>query len=385
MVKIHTRLSVCLKRDKIAAHQSIAINLKRLHYASGIAIIVEVMLLTIFALSSWGGDPVRTFWHQGIIISHCCLLIFMSTVFFITRRFRRMDKAPRGAQILLYLTTLVVMAAGVIITAIDQLVTTNITPFTIACLVIGTVFLIRPSHSLMIFAVSFAVFCLLMMHIPASADIILSNCVNGLVSLALGFALSIILWRNNALSIKQQKRIDAQQQQLERANKDLEKMAYFDSLTGLPNRRFFDGTIAKETSMIKQEEYTSCLILIDIDHFKKINDAHGHPTGDSILIEFGTLLKKHLSAYDTVCRLGGEEFLILLPQTTLEQATEAAERLRALIESHDFCVCGQSLRITASFGVARLCAGDGLINQYTDVDNAVYLAKQSGRNCVKLA
>lgn len=384
MVKLNTRLLLCLKRDKTAAHDSIAINIKRIHYASGIAGIVHIVHIALFALSSWDGDT-RIHWQQSIILSHICLFVFMSTVFFVSRQLRRTGKSDKGAQALLYVTIAVVMAAGVIITAIDQLVTTNITPFTIVCLVTGTVFLIRPAHSLVIFAASFAIFCLLITQTPVSSEIVLSNCVNGLTSLALGFALSIILWRNNVMSIKQQKRIDAQQQQLECANRELEKMAYYDSLTGLPNRRFFDGTIAKETSMMKQEGYSSCLILIDIDHFKKVNDAHGHPTGDSILIEFGRLLKKHLSIYDTVCRLGGEEFLILLPQTKLEEAIATAERLRAFVESNDFCVCGQRLRITASFGVSKLCAGDGLINQYTDVDNAVYLAKQSGRNCVKVA
>ncbi len=126
--------------------------------------------------------------------------------------------------------------------------------------------------------------------------------------------------------------------------------------------------------------------MLDVDDFKGINDEYGHPVGDSILAQLGHLLSTSIRKYDTLCRLGGDEFIILLPQTSLAEAMIFAERFRKLAPYH-FPLESVTISATASIGVARLSGSrdDSLITQYADVDKALYLAKQEGRNCVRCA
>lgn len=164
-------------------------------------------------------------------------------------------------------------------------------------------------------------------------------------------------------------------------------MAYFDSLTGLPNRRHFDEVLQKELALIERKGHQSCLVMIDVDDFKGINDIYGHPAGDCFLAQLGGLLAQSIRKYDTLCRLGGDEFIALLPQTTLEEATAFAESLRERMVPYSFKIESVTIRATASIGVARLAGSreETLIKHYADVDKALYQAKQSGRNCVRCA
>ena len=136
-----------------------------------------------------------------------------------------------------------------------------------------------------------------------------------------------------------------------------------------------------------RKNYESCLIMLDIDYFKFVNDCHGHPVGDKLLVQISTLLSQNIRKYDTICRLGGEEFLILLPQTDLDEALAVAHKLLNVISSQPFVINDKTVSITTSIGVSRLNkdADASLIEQYTHVDTALYKAKRDGRNCVRTA
>lgn len=158
-----------------------------------------------------------------------------------------------------------------------------------------------------------------------------------------------------------------------------------DPLTGIFNRRYLDRRLRDEVLRARRYGAPLSLVFLDIDHFKRINDAHGHAAGDQILTELSTLLAGALRETDVLTRYGGEEFVLLIPHTSLEGATEIAERLLRTIEDHPFNLLRifTTLRITCSAGVASLaeCAGspEDLLQM---ADERLYRAKTTGRNRV---
>jgi diguanylate cyclase len=158
-----------------------------------------------------------------------------------------------------------------------------------------------------------------------------------------------------------------------------------DSLTSLGNRRSFDSHLAKEIAEAQTHKSEMCLVMGDLDHFKKINDNHGHPFGDRVLKHFADLLLKHIKDGDMAARLGGEEFAVILPQTTLENATRLIDQIRIRLESQQWmnAQTGQQFSsITASFGIVRLGEKDDRETLVNRADTMLYEAKRSGRNCI---
>ncbi len=170
---------------------------------------------------------------------------------------------------------------------------------------------------------------------------------------------------------------------LREANERLAALATTDPLTALPNHRALIDIIDKEIERSHRYNRPASLLFLDIDHFKALNDGCGHAVGDAALIEFGQELQKGLRAIDTLGRWGGEEFVILLPETDGELALEVAERLRASIASHLF-EAGGGVRITCSLGAATY-SQDALSRSELvhAADRAMYAAKKLGRNQVR--
>lgn len=167
---------------------------------------------------------------------------------------------------------------------------------------------------------------------------------------------------------------------LENKNKEYEIMASTDSLTGLYNRHKFSQLYISSYRSMIQRDNDMAIILLDIDFFKKVNDNYGHNVGDIVLVQVSHALLKTLRNIDIVCRWGGEEFVILLPTASLENASVLAEKLRKNIEELDIDLVGN---ISASFGVSCIVEGDDMNSAIARADKALYLAKNSGRNCVK--
>lgn len=167
------------------------------------------------------------------------------------------------------------------------------------------------------------------------------------------------------------------------ANRRLFEVAHLDALTGLPNRRLMVERLQQEWAAYVRRRMPLSLILLDIDHFKRINDAHGHDMGDTALTRIAQILRREIRAEDTIARFGGEEFLVLAPNTDLASALDLAERMRTHIAAEQFESGGQPWSVTASFGVAAANATttdwEALFKQ---ADTALYLAKADGRNRV---
>jgi diguanylate cyclase (GGDEF)-like protein len=168
--------------------------------------------------------------------------------------------------------------------------------------------------------------------------------------------------------------------QIKQKSNLLEYQANHDQLTGLYNRQKFDSILTKEIRRSRRYGHCMSLILFDIDYFKDVNDTYGHDIGDKVLIEFSELIKPEIRQTDTLVRWGGEEFILILPETALNTAYDVAQKLRILIQEHKFEAILH--KITASFGVVQLQKEDTEHSSIIRVDHALYEAKKRGRNIV---
>lgn len=159
-----------------------------------------------------------------------------------------------------------------------------------------------------------------------------------------------------------------------------EQDARLDPLTQLPNRRAFDEAHAEFNSLLERNGQPYCVVLLDIDHFKLINDRFGHSAGDAILSMIGRVLRDNRRSSDQICRLGGEEFALLLPRCEEGPARWVAERFRQKIESASLRYRGQQLSVTVSCGVAQAVLGETKSRLLQRADSALYAAKLRGRN-----
>lgn len=166
---------------------------------------------------------------------------------------------------------------------------------------------------------------------------------------------------------------------------ELQRLATIDALTGAYNRRFFMEMAEKDLARVRRYGFRLSLIMFDLDHFKNINDTHGHGVGDQVLNRTGALALEHLRQSDYLGRLGGEEFAVLLVDCNLEQAGNVAQRLRQAIQNVEVEQEGKAIRFTASFGAAEIHKGEELAELLARADEALYQAKNSGRNQVVLS
>jgi diguanylate cyclase (GGDEF)-like protein len=164
---------------------------------------------------------------------------------------------------------------------------------------------------------------------------------------------------------------------------ELKVLATVDGMTGLFNRRHFLSLAEIEWSRYQRHGRSMSLVLFDIDRFKSINDSFGHYAGDHVITQIADICQQQKRKSDIIARFGGEEFLILLPETELAAAQRVAERLRRKVETSAFSVASNAINATISVGIAE---ADPSMNSIFDLiklaDNALYMAKDSGRNRV---
>ncbi len=162
----------------------------------------------------------------------------------------------------------------------------------------------------------------------------------------------------------------------------LSRRAMVDGLTGTWNRAYFNQRLESEVSAATRHDHPLACMICDIDHFKKINDTYGHAAGDQVLRRFAEVLSSTCRTEDVVCRYGGEEFVVLAPNTGWKAATLLAERLAEITRATPIKLMGSLVNITCSFGVAELGCTPGIIEA---ADEALYAAKRNGRDRVEVA
>ena len=167
--------------------------------------------------------------------------------------------------------------------------------------------------------------------------------------------------------------------EVEQKNALLKRLSITDKLTGLNNRIKIDEVLNSNLHMFERYENVFSVILIDIDHFKKVNDTYGHPIGDEVLKDFAHILKENARITDVVGRWGGEEFMIIASETDSVGATKFATTIKKAINEHEFPKAG---KVTASFGLSQISVGDSVEDIVNRADLALYNAKENGRNRV---
>lgn len=175
--------------------------------------------------------------------------------------------------------------------------------------------------------------------------------------------------------------------QIEAKNRLLEQLALTDSLTNLPNRRAIEDWAGRQLSGAARYGFSFWLVMVDIDHFKSVNDSYGHEAGDTVLKKVAEILKSNSRSSDVCGRIGGEEFLFSLSHITPENVAMVTERIRVEIASSKFNFDGSNLTVTASFGVAGFDREQGrnLSQLISQADAALYSAKRLGRNRIQFA
>jgi diguanylate cyclase (GGDEF)-like protein len=190
--------------------------------------------------------------------------------------------------------------------------------------------------------------------------------------------------------IELRERVESDKQELNRQNvqmtilnRKLNTAAMTDVLTDLPNRRYALRRLEEELAVSKAEGTPLSVILLDLDHFKPVNDRYGHDIGDLVLRETAAVLRSCTRKSEVVCRLGGEEFLVIVPQSTREASARFAERLRSAVQELKVNAGKYAGSVTVSLGVAGLEDGVNTVDELIKLaDTRAYAAKASGRNCV---
>lgn len=361
-------------------------NLKRIFYISLVAIPVSIAHVVTFSMGLPESGVVEYSWRIGIIVCHGLLAIIMTLLGSMSYFFSKKTEINFFMKFVEYSAIITFFTFGVVIVVLDQLVASNITPFMVACIFIGVLFLIRPLFAIITYLIGYISFYIALGLTQVDQAILLSNRVNGITVTSVGLLLSIVLWKVNKSNMLQKKLIEEQQAELFEKNKELENLAFFDQLTGVFNRRKFQELLEREVEAIRSQDHVSCILLVDIDSFKEINDNYGHPVGDMVLREVAVILKESLRKTDAVSRWGGDEFMILLPETSVSAGTVLAEKLRDLIANKDFIINGTKFSLTASFGISPLNENDDdlLEAAYRIADEGLYRAKEKGSNRVEV-
>jgi len=189
------------------------------------------------------------------------------------------------------------------------------------------------------------------------------------------FNLSVFVGLLSALALYYRGKIAA-------AETQLRTQANQDALTGLFNRHYFRLAWDREAARKRRNRSSACLVILDMDHFKRINDGYGHAAGDLVLMQTSRILRQALRDVDTVARWGGEEFVLLMPDTPPGPALLVTERIREALASSTVVYEGSEIRCTASFGLTELQDADTINQAVSRADQALYQSKQQGRNRV---
>lgn len=272
------------------------------------------------------------------------------------------------------MSVFIILVIASVIALFDQITHGHITLFTIYLLAFGLLLYIKPPYTYAVYGIPYLMFIVFIIIFQSDANLITTHVIYGTVIFG-GIMFASTTFYNNFLNDLKAKDL------LLETNKQLEILSTIDPLTNLYNRRHLERQVKYEASINKRYQHEASLLLIDIDHFKLINDNYGHQIGDLVLVEIAKILNASVRESDTVARFGGEEFMILASHTDLEGAMVLAHRLNKSIEKYLFTHHDVTVNVTVSIGVTRL-DHENFDVSYKLVDEALYDAKESGRNRV---
>lgn len=268
----------------------------------------------------------------------------------------------------------------------DLRIGNGIATFLIICLGVGTLSLMRPLMSISIFGTTGWVFSTILHRSTIDPTLLASIVVQVVAMLVMATGMSMVLWHQYTRMVLLRRQLSESNGILKAQQQELVTLAERDPLTGLYNRRQFMRMAEMELVRADRMPRGTSLLMVDLDYFKKVNDQHGHPAGDGVLQQVASILLGSVRASDLVGRMGGEEFIVLLPYTTPDQAVVVAEKLRQALRAHPLKIERLELPVTASFGVTGITETQKAPLQalYAAADTALYTAKHAGRDRVEV-
>ena len=370
----------------LVADEAVVVNLRRICWLLPVVISLNLLFVAVFWWVVQGTTPRQLGWKDAIGWTHLCMAASLLPPTLGALRLNRHRAPGRWGRLLQFAVPLGLMLFSVAFTAIDQWVTPNISPFLLGCAFIGLLLLMPPRMAIVLFLAGYTCFYVGVGLTQQDPVQLLTNRVNGLFAAVLGLVLSLVLWRNNTVYVLLQRELKSRNADLLQQQEDLLWLAKRDALTGLFNRGELLRLAEAELLRARRQESDTSAIMVDIDFFKNINDMYGHPAGDSAIKHAAALLLSGVRATDVVARVGGEEFMILLPGTAADAALALAQKLRLALEKSPARIASDlKIPITASFGVGTVPAGQSatLVWLYAACDHALYEAKRLGRNRVE--
>ncbi|WP_322304179.1 GGDEF domain-containing protein [Hydrogenophaga sp.] len=373
---------------------ALRINLDHLSKASWLMVLLNLGHVAYFGLWFEAVHPLRSAWASNVAQAHALMVLPMLGVWAVAHQSRKQERPSQLARILPELTACVVLAWAIHLTWLDQAVSSAISAYVNACAAMAILLLLRPPYAALLYSVAWAWMAWGLGSIVSEPDTLANARVNAASASLLSFWVSVLLWRRFVQTELLQRALADTNRRLERNQVQLETLATTDALTGLLNRRALWDRARVELARAQRENTPLSLLVLDLDHFKQVNDRWGHLAGDAVLRHVTALMQGAVRRTDVVGRLGGEEFVVLLPQEGTESGTRLAEKLRHLIADNPMAwdnaelintaVGTPNLPIRVSIGGVSLLPGEkGSMEELLDMaDKALYRAKASGRNKV---
>lgn len=383
--ELQRQLKLWQTENASVAQAAYAANLRRMRLLLPVVALINlahVLVLLFHGAAAEVDSDVRR-WALRLALIHALMGATMSALAWAAYKLRFANRGSSGRNLTLSVAALAMLFLVAMVT-VDQRITPNITPFVTASFVIGVALYLRPVAAAWVYAGSIVFFCIALGLTQDSAALLLSNRLNGMSAGVMGWALSALMWRKFTVIEMQQMQLGKVHSELQQKQRELERLTRQDGLTGLFNRNTFTDLTRAELARAQRQGSATSLLLLDLDFFKRINDTWGHPAGDAVLRHVATLAVTTVRSTDLVGRLGGEEFIVLLPATSQDTARRVAEKLRQRLEVSPVQWEHTKIPVTASFGLAGTTAAEkrDFESLYTDADKALYLAKQRGRNQV---
>lgn len=379
-------LRTLVERDAQLANDAALGNLRRLRWLLPIFLLLVVCLLAIFELQGAQASSTQLAWRAAISRVYVATIAVTLVLIGLVWRMAAATVANGWIRLFQFLCPLAFLLFTVVLTVYDQWVTPNISPYLLGCVAVSLLFQLPPRAAAGVMLTAYAVFFIGLGQTQADATLLLGNRVNGFSASLLAMLIALTLWSRNAQYALLQRELTERNATLEKQQADLLWLATRDALTGLFNRGEFMRLAELELLRSRRHGGNTSIIVVDLDHFKSINDQHGHPAGDKVLAHVAACLRDGVRVTDVVARIGGEEFVVLLPQTDIDSAEVLARKLRHSVRQSKATISSElALSVTASLGVACMPGGhEGSVAAlYAAADNALYEAKRKGRDRVE--
>ena len=331
-------------------------NFSRLSIASAALFVTELFLLL------FEKHPMPKFVMVAFLLLN---LVLIPLIFYIKKNFRAVRNELKLAVLYCYVLLALSLGAALALSVLRQMDVTHV--YLMAVLAVSMFLYIKPVPSAILYAAVYGVFALLLPYAGARPETLPSLRVNSAIFNLFAWVFSLIALRSRASIFMSRKKLHEQ-------NRTLEDLAQRDVMTGLYHHAASLNRLEDEICRAKTEGYPLCLIMTDIDDFKTINDTYGHQFGDDVISRVAAVFKSVVTAKGIVGRYGGEEFLIILPGSGLEEACALAERIQAVLAS-----AISQPQVTVSGGIS-LYRGETLNEFVRQTDERLYHAKQSGKH-----